>query len=391
MIKKICMIALAAIICTGCSAKGEQGTVTTTPFTTADDGFVVEDAFLTTVATTTTTTVSTTTTPKLTTTSKASTKTPTTAKSTTVTTTPTPTTTTKKVTTTTKKITTTTTTTTKKPIETAPDGFALYKDVGKEYYVFDSSRIVDVYRNGTETALSDMENAILEKARGILDEIKTTCETDYDIELAVYDYILLNSTYDKGAISPLGIAGKNAHNPYGILFDGQGICLGYTTTFKMFMEMAGIPCMVVYAYGKDSEHSWNEVKIGGKWYYVDPTWDDPAPETEKRLPMHKYFNVSQEILEDTDHKANWSLYYEADSLDASFYVNNFYEQEKIEESLFDIENGTHEDFVIRHKDEDWDYEKVFKKLGKNVIKRYTVEYDGYFYTNFRFDKKTAKD
>lgn len=386
MIKKLWLLMVFTVImCTGCSAKAQERVsepvVVTT--TTADEGFVEEDAFTTTVATTTT--VVTYTPQPIVTTTAVETTVPITAKSTTTTTKATTVTTTKKVTTTTKKITTTTTTTTKKPIETAPDGFALYKDVGKEYYVFDSSRIVEVYKNGTEIELSEMEKAILDKASVILDEIKLTCESDYDIELAVYDYILLNTTYDKGAISVFGIAGKNAHNPYGVLIDKQGICLGYTTTFKLFMDMAGIPCMVVYAYANGQEHSWNEIKIDGKWYYVDPTWDDPVPEVGVRLPMHRFFNVTQEILEDTLHKANWSLYYEANSLDASFYVNNYYELETLSESISEIENSSHEDFVIKYKDENWDYKGTFKELGKKVIRRNTVEYEGYYYTNFRFD------
>jgi hypothetical protein len=60
------------------------------------------------------------------------------------------------------------------------------------------------------------------------------------------------------------------------------VCEGYAKAFKVLCDEAGIPCVVVTGTGiNDSgsqNHMWNYVKLNGKWYAVDVTWNDPAVE-----------------------------------------------------------------------------------------------------------------
>ena len=46
--------------------------------------------------------------------------------------------------------------------------------------------------------------------------------------------------------------------------------MSYALAFQRIMQEMKIPCM--YVKGKD--HAWNMVKLKGKWYFVDVTWDD---------------------------------------------------------------------------------------------------------------------
>lgn len=39
--------------------------------------------------------------------------------------------------------------------------------------------------------------------------------------------------------------------------------------YALAMNTLGIPCAVVSNYSKN--HSWNVIKLNGKWYYVDLT------------------------------------------------------------------------------------------------------------------------
>ena len=50
------------------------------------------------------------------------------------------------------------------------------------------------------------------------------------------------------------------------------MCVGYATTFRMFMQMMDIECMVEH--NTEKYHSWDLVKIDGDWYQIDATWDD---------------------------------------------------------------------------------------------------------------------
>lgn len=58
------------------------------------------------------------------------------------------------------------------------------------------------------------------------------------------------------------------------------VCEGYARAFKVLCDKAGIPCILSdgQAYnGTGSEaHMWNYVKIGGMWYGMDVTWNDPV-------------------------------------------------------------------------------------------------------------------
>ena len=47
-------------------------------------------------------------------------------------------------------------------------------------------------------------------------------------------------------------------------------------------------------------HIWNLIKIDGKWYHVDVTWDDPIMDKPGRV-KHDNFLRSDDGIKDTDH------------------------------------------------------------------------------------------
>jgi hypothetical protein len=57
------------------------------------------------------------------------------------------------------------------------------------------------------------------------------------------------------------------------------VCEGYTRAFKVLCDEAGITCTLVTGTASSSlgtgPHMWAYVKIDGKWYACDVTWDDP--------------------------------------------------------------------------------------------------------------------
>lgn len=68
------------------------------------------------------------------------------------------------------------------------------------------------------------------------------------------------------------------------------------------MNRLGIPCKVVSGVSRNQPHAWNQVKIDGKWYLVDATWDDGScAMDEKSHPVkHRYFLKSEAEFSD-DH------------------------------------------------------------------------------------------
>lgn len=73
---------------------------------------------------------------------------------------------------------------------------------------------------------------------------------------------------------------ENIRTPYGPLITHEGLCEGYSRTFKYILDKLGIPCILVNGvYQHNSKavevHMWNYVQLNGEWYAVDATFDDP--------------------------------------------------------------------------------------------------------------------
>lgn len=166
--------------------------------------------------------------------------------------------------------------------------------------------IVTAFRNGNETNLSEKDYKILQICKTTIDAFITPDMSEYEKELAIHDWLLAQTEYDRAAhsASPFTQESSDNDNPYGTLIYGQSICLGYTTTFQLFMDLLEIECIVVQGQGNvaRNEHAWNQVKLDGEWYCVDVTWDDPYGDnqlTEKQ--MHRFFNITSKEMKETNH------------------------------------------------------------------------------------------
>ena len=82
------------------------------------------------------------------------------------------------------------------------------------------------------------------------------------------------------------------------------MCEGYALAYKYYMNRLNIPCKVVSGVSKGQPHAWNQIKINGKWYFVDATWDDGSCVLEEKShPVkHEYFLKSE--TEFSDHTWN---------------------------------------------------------------------------------------
>ena len=63
-----------------------------------------------------------------------------------------------------------------------------------------------------------------------------------------------------------------------LLFDGDGVCGDYATTFCFLCECIDLPCYYVGGSADNGggdgwgPHAWNKVKIDGTWFYIDTYW-----------------------------------------------------------------------------------------------------------------------
>jgi len=176
----------------------------------------------------------------------------------------------------------------------------------EEPWSYEEQRILDAWNGGRRDGLREQDLAILEVLEGI-PALTDPALTDYERELALHDWMIAWAEYDPGALSsgPIGEPMPDNDNPYGFLTGRKGICVGYTSTFQLLMDLSGIECITVpgAAHAGTSEHAWNLVKLDGEWYAVDTTWDDPVASFPVPEPTaHLYFNVTDEFLRRHDHQ-----------------------------------------------------------------------------------------
>lgn len=91
---------------------------------------------------------------------------------------------------------------------------------------------------------------------------------------AIYDYITSHVSYDNeglAAIYDSSQSGKDylIFTAYGAEVNGRAVCQGYAALFYALCKKAGLPVRIVTS----TNHAWNIVKLNGKWYNVDATWD----------------------------------------------------------------------------------------------------------------------
>ncbi|MCY6355961.1 transglutaminase domain-containing protein [Clostridium sp. ZS2-4] len=157
--------------------------------------------------------------------------------------------------------------------------------------------------------MMEMRRLSEEKAEEIISKVIKAGMSDCEKELALHDYVVNNSKYDKRLFT--GNMPSESYTDYGILVQDTGVCAGYARALYRLLNMADIECIYVTGYGDDGTgtiaHAWNIVKIEGEYYHLDATWDDPVTYTGRNVITHNYFNVNDEKMS-RDHVWNLEKY-----------------------------------------------------------------------------------
>ena len=169
------------------------------------------------------------------------------------------------------------------------------------------------------------ESADFKSMETIINEVIAQCDnectkqgdtSDYAKALWLNDWVVDNTQYDNTYtyISAEGVFGR-----------GLGDCEAYHDAYVRLLNRAGIETRRVDSYG--DAHVWTGVKLGGKWYNVDTTWNDPGytfPNIDlKRL----YFALPSGIMGLVHQRwdGNYLVGYpDRASFDASSYEDNYF-------------------------------------------------------------------
>lgn len=149
---------------------------------------------------------------------------------------------------------------------------------------------------------------ISQKVDELAKELIIPNDTDVNNIRRVHDYIINNSVYDSGR-SDYNITTYHSDIAYGPLFQGYGICGGYTDAMELFLEKMGIKSYKI----SSEQHVWNAVYVDDRWLHLDLTWDDPVVSTGENLIEHNFFLIDTPTLlslEEVEHTFDQNIYSE---------------------------------------------------------------------------------
>lgn len=136
--------------------------------------------------------------------------------------------------------------------------------------------------NSTKQAIQRVETRVNECLKTV-----ENCNSDYAKVKGIHDWLVANISYDYNHFD---------QSLYAALVQGSAVCAGYVSAFDYIAKKAGIETIQVSGVGhstptQNENHAWNLVKLEGKWYELDLTWDDPKKGTE---PYRDFFLVGLE-------------------------------------------------------------------------------------------------
>lgn len=97
--------------------------------------------------------------------------------------------------------------------------------------------------------------------------------TELQKAIALHDYLTVNCEYDNENLIA-GTVPAVSHSAYGVFANRIAVCDGYALSYKYLLSQVGINCYMVTS--DEINHAWNLIELGGQYYQVDVTWDDPV-------------------------------------------------------------------------------------------------------------------
>lgn len=139
--------------------------------------------------------------------------------------------------------------------------------------------------------------------------------SEYDMALWLHDWTLDQLEYDHSLNWCSAESGLTRH---------QGTCESYQRIYSKLLDAAGIANGRITGNG----HTWNAVKIDGKWCQMDLTRDDTSDNWYGDLDQrHLYFGLTDELMAiaHSDHTANYQkddYAYRSTDLSNNYFVRN---------------------------------------------------------------------
>ena len=194
------------------------------------------------------------------------------------------------------------------------------------FHVMDTKTGVTYLRTNTYIQVSSPNYP---SVNSIVQNAVTRCNSetngsDYSKALWLHDWLLEQLNYDNS------LKWSSAESA---LTRSSGTCQAYERAYAKLLSAAGIE----NAETRDTYdgHTWNAMKLDGKWYQVDCTWDDSNENYYNFNRTHLYFALSDELMA-IAHQGHNNIYTvegyatPSNSLEHNYFVQNGDAQQWVE-------------------------------------------------------------
>lgn len=158
--------------------------------------------------------------------------------------------------------------------------YRFYQDAGSvemiPEYLFNKKKVVE-HQNALKSRIAKLIRPALSM-------------TEWEKEQYIHDFICTHVRYDK-------LKKPYSHEIIGPLGQGVGVCEGIAKTVKILCNALGIWCMIAISDVNPEKkikyrHAWNVVRISGKYYQLDATFDNSLG--QEGFIRYDYFNLDDQ-------------------------------------------------------------------------------------------------
>lgn len=135
------------------------------------------------------------------------------------------------------------------------------------------------------------EKMIQNKIKQIVKNNHLNKMTDFEKVYFVNQYLAQHVKYSSQATD-------GGHSAYAALFDHKAVCQGYALAAYRLLKEAGVETKYITGKVHGQNHAWNKVKVNGKWYNLDITWNDPMPDRGDRYRLNYFLISDQQLAKD---------------------------------------------------------------------------------------------
>jgi hypothetical protein len=143
----------------------------------------------------------------------------------------------------------------------------------------------------------EQEKELEDKSKAILAGLNLNGASDYEKVRAIYNYICSNVVYDYDHLNDDNYRLK--YTAYAAALNKKAVCSGVADLFYYLATSAGLEARITV----NDTHAWNIVRVGGKYYYLDPTWDLEMDESQYRYFLRGSEDFAS-ILNGPEHAAH---------------------------------------------------------------------------------------